>query len=341
MRLEEWDHAATLPLLGEAAGRIGAPDFYWRLMRAAGAPLEPDLAMVMRYSRHNAPEYLVYDQLEAAHMEHYLRGLYRVDPVYRLCREAEARGVYSLGAISTPEEKAGEYFSIFLQMTQMADDLVVLFPAPGGCCIGLVYERRTAFAAAEIAALRALYPLLAGLHSAHERVLLASLATGREAPAAPLLILDHRGERVFESDSWRALLAAAPQAAERLRDDPPAAGERRDLGQGLVVQAEALDDAFALAPQGRLLTLERGAGGLPPIDYEQALARFLAGTLTPRERDIVRLILLGFPTAKIAERLTLSINTIKNHKKRLYLKLDITTERELFLNFVLFLFHGE
>ena len=33
-----------------------------------------------------------------------------------------------------------------------------------------------------------------------------------------------------------------------------------------------------------------------------------------------------------------SVNTIKNHKKRLYLKLDITTERELFLNFVSFLF---
>jgi DNA-binding CsgD family transcriptional regulator len=32
------------------------------------------------------------------------------------------------------------------------------------------------------------------------------------------------------------------------------------------------------------------------------------------------------------------VNTVKNHKKRLYAKLDITTERELFLNFVSHLF---
>ena len=42
----------------------------------------------------------------------------------------------------------------------------------------------------------------------------------------------------------------------------------------------------------------------------------------------------------IAERLKLSVNTVKNHKKRMYLKLDITTERELFLTFVNFLITG-
>jgi DNA-binding CsgD family transcriptional regulator len=81
--------------------------------------------------------------------------------------------------------------------------------------------------------------------------------------------------------------------------------------------------------------------GLPPISYRQALERFLEGKLTPREREIVRLILLGFPTSKVAERLGLSVNTIKNHKKRLYFKLDITTERELFTNFVSFLFQED
>jgi hypothetical protein len=39
-------------------------------------------------------------------------------------------------------------------------------------------------------------------------------------------------------------------------------------------------------------------------------------------------------------RLNLSLNTIKNHRKRMYAKLDITTERELFLNFVNFIIAG-
>ena len=78
--------------------------------------------------------------------------------------------------------------------------------------------------------------------------------------------------------------------------------------------------------------------GLPPVDYKIAVDAFLRDELTPRERDIVGLVLLGYPTAKIAERLELSVHTVKNHKKRMYSKLDITTERELFLNFVHFLF---
>ena len=78
--------------------------------------------------------------------------------------------------------------------------------------------------------------------------------------------------------------------------------------------------------------------GLPPVNYKIAVDAFLRTELTPRERDIVGLVLLGYPTAKIADKLGLSVNTIKNHRKRMYSKLDITTERELFLNFVNFLF---
>ena len=74
-----------------------------------------------------------------------------------------------------------------------------------------------------------------------------------------------------------------------------------------------------------------------PLGFKAALGAFLRDQLTPRERDIVHLILAGYPSSKIAERLNLSLNTIKNHRKRMYVKLDITTERELFLNFVNFI----
>ena len=43
------------------------------------------------------------------------------------------------------------------------------------------------------------------------------------------------------------------------------------------------------------------------------------------------LTLEGHPIAGIAKRLGVSRGTIKNHRLRLYQKLDITTERELFL----------
>jgi DNA-binding CsgD family transcriptional regulator len=63
----------------------------------------------------------------------------------------------------------------------------------------------------------------------------------------------------------------------------------------------------------------------------------LAGSdfqLTPRERDIVSLILQGHPTVSIARHLGLARGTVKNHRRRLYRKLDITSERELFLTFL-------
>jgi DNA-binding CsgD family transcriptional regulator len=56
--------------------------------------------------------------------------------------------------------------------------------------------------------------------------------------------------------------------------------------------------------------------------------------LTSRERQIVALTLEGHPIASIASRLGLKRGTIKNHRLRLYNKLDITTERELFLTYM-------
>jgi DNA-binding CsgD family transcriptional regulator len=55
--------------------------------------------------------------------------------------------------------------------------------------------------------------------------------------------------------------------------------------------------------------------------------------LSQRERELVQLVLAGHPTAVIARRLGIALGTAKNHRRRIYEKLDITTERELFLQF--------
>ena len=55
--------------------------------------------------------------------------------------------------------------------------------------------------------------------------------------------------------------------------------------------------------------------------------------LSERERQLVQLILAGHPSATVARRLGITVGTVKNHRRRIYEKLDITTERELFLQF--------
>ncbi|PZF77556.1 helix-turn-helix transcriptional regulator [Aestuariivirga litoralis] len=57
-------------------------------------------------------------------------------------------------------------------------------------------------------------------------------------------------------------------------------------------------------------------------------------SLSARERDIVGLILAGHPTAGIAAKLGLARGTVKNHRRSIYTKLDITSERELFLQYL-------
>lgn len=71
-----------------------------------------------------------------------------------------------------------------------------------------------------------------------------------------------------------------------------------------------------------------------PLDFTSEVASFTAEGLTPRERQIVRLILGGFPTETIANTLGIGAGTVRNHRKRLYVKLDITTEREVFSLFL-------
>jgi DNA-binding CsgD family transcriptional regulator len=51
--------------------------------------------------------------------------------------------------------------------------------------------------------------------------------------------------------------------------------------------------------------------------------------LTPRERQILFLLLRGDDGPAIAEELGLSNNTVRSHKKRLYRKLDVHSKQEL------------
>jgi DNA-binding CsgD family transcriptional regulator len=76
--------------------------------------------------------------------------------------------------------------------------------------------------------------------------------------------------------------------------------------------------------------------GLSPQPVPRAAdpAAMLGAELTRRERDIVALILRGYPSSEIARKLEIGRGTVKNHRRRLYDKLDITSEREIFLLFL-------
>ena len=47
------------------------------------------------------------------------------------------------------------------------------------------------------------------------------------------------------------------------------------------------------------------------------------GTLSPREQDVLRLLAQGMPTKDIADRLSISIKTVANHRMNIMTKLDL------------------
>ncbi|WP_435607915.1 helix-turn-helix transcriptional regulator [Pseudomonas knackmussii] len=71
-----------------------------------------------------------------------------------------------------------------------------------------------------------------------------------------------------------------------------------------------------------------------------ALSHFGANVLSERELEIARLILRGYSSKAMAERLAISPETIKVHRRHLYTKLDISSQPELFSLFLQSLGHA-
>ncbi|MCP3675182.1 MAG: helix-turn-helix transcriptional regulator [Gammaproteobacteria bacterium] len=67
---------------------------------------------------------------------------------------------------------------------------------------------------------------------------------------------------------------------------------------------------------------------------DNALANFGSSILTPKESEILQLILHGHAIKSIAQKLQNSIETIRHHRKNIYNKLDISSQSELFYLFI-------
>ena len=67
---------------------------------------------------------------------------------------------------------------------------------------------------------------------------------------------------------------------------------------------------------------------------EAALEYFGKSMLTERESQMVQMILHGYSTKAISSRLSISVETVKLHRKNAYAKLDISTQGELFHLFI-------
>ena len=65
-----------------------------------------------------------------------------------------------------------------------------------------------------------------------------------------------------------------------------------------------------------------------------ALESFGSSLLTERETQVINLVLHGHSTKNVAEKLSISMETVKLHRKHAYAKLEVSSQAELFYLFL-------
>ena len=74
----------------------------------------------------------------------------------------------------------------------------------------------------------------------------------------------------------------------------------------------------------------------PGIDHQidMAFKTFGQSVLSPREKDVLELMLRGSGTDISAERLNIALETVRRHRKSIYRKLDVSSQTDLFSLFI-------
>lgn len=335
---------STLERLGKdldaVSGALGASDFEQRLAEFIGRGIRHDMMTMTRYSTVSEPTFLIHPtNYPRDWVEGYLTLYHLFDPFAAYWRDKRTPGVVSLSDLSSGQRKVGRYIREFLPQTGIADEIGIFLPPLAGATLAVFFESTgRKFSKSEREVLNALYPLAANLYKAHLKVIFNapnSRRAGSLTTQSPMLITDRDGQTVWATDAWRQLSTEAhtqATAAVEARPGPELHITRLDGGMTLV--SEALELTSDGGPGQLLWSLEADARGQAQPDPLAVGTRQFDAVLSPRECEIVELILTGHPTTLIAEKLGLSRGTVKNHRRRIYDKLDITTERELFLMYI-------
>ena len=112
---------------------------------------------------------------------------------------------------------------------------------------------------------------------------------------------------------------------------PRARFGKRELG----LLRDALPTLQALCQQHWQLDSDAAKAGLSlRQQMGQALEAFGTSLLTERETQVIHLVLHGHSTKTVAEKLNISMETVKLHRKHAYAKLEVSSQAELFYLFL-------
>lgn len=307
-----------------------------------------DIEWIIRYSPFSIPTLLHCNKRENANSQIdlevvnqlYYEGYYRLDPWYRYWREDGRGGVLTPDTLGRTGESKDDFYSALRPFLGDMDVIAIFLPIMGRSAITYFLERKEKFSKKEIAFVESTYETLSALQNLHEQFVLGS-ARSTSNPSQEdsniYMLLGKNGRCLHSSKGWQKIAQKDPEFAKitnAFSSGPTPNSVTTDHG---ILHFEDVESTVLWGASAKLVFLELGNKAKTSIGIDNALNEFVTDELTPREREIIRLILLGCSNEKISEELRIGVGTIRNHRKRLYQKFDVTAERELFTKFLNFL----
>lgn len=338
-------HSTQVPLtldkdISESLARVvdaaGTSEFYPELCAFLSRDIDWNARMILKYSKEAKPAYLWTDKVSQYDINLYLNRFYRLDPFFAFWRKNDGPAVMRMSASSDFLYQSSAYFRLFQPMVGSKDGLAVFLPVHGGAAMAVCFESRELYSERVVETLNGALPLLVALNTSHQRTVMRGLldrSDGLDHMVGAMAIFAMDGSLLRANHEWRECAASTPQLEQALdlfEGDEPHAEVALEFG---ILKRTPLSDHVEIGPDGYVLSFEPGAAK-PPVSLAQMSQEFLADELTAREREIVTMIIEGASSQDIADALGVSEGTIKNHRKRLYKKLAINSERELLARFI-------
>lgn len=331
MNSPEWfDH------VGRVARVIGSDRFHRELVELFGAVIDHDACWIIRYSRVAPPDVLYTKNVPRDVVAHYTNAYASVDPFSQYWRDNGSTGVLRLEDLRSQSKSWERYHNVFQSLASITDELGVFFSTVGHCCLGLFLERESKpFSAVDIERAQLIFPMLEGFHRSHLGALFNDLCNPRGPRVegfitSPTLIRDRFGTDVYTNEAWRCAVQQMPALIDAVEALQSAPDEQSLTLPPFRVRMELFDRDFPLAPAGRMFVLDAPSPAEAPDPSkltDEALKIF-----TPREREILLLLMNGESTGGIAQKLNISKGTIKNYRLRMYRKIGVGSERALVMH---------
>jgi len=334
--MSEYPDENFINLATDAVSSVGTADFFASLLNVISFGANPDQQIAMRYHPYSVPEIRVHKGISKIYMNLYLqRGFYRHDPVYHYWRDYGTLGALRVADVTTPELSEAPYMNEFIERSGLTDESGMLLPWLAGSCVGLFIGMRGGkFAQDHNRFLNQIFPFLQALTKAHlskelNRLFVDTGATLDSRRA--MMIQDEFENVIFKSKSWTKLEQDYPILIDLIKEREFISEGQAMLSNSLVLHANKVGRSPDFSSVNNVFVVERLDGiSFSEANQKKRIKKLFFGNLTRREQEVVELMLKGFPVVLIAKELGISPGTVKNHKTKIYYKLDVTTERELF-----------